>query len=532
MEIIYKNHGLKTTQNHNRIKLTAALFTALLLALLLTGCGGGSKAEDDGNPVVPPPAVEPPPRVAASVLKACNSGDLTDLKKEYMWNDPAAGAKVHCRFVSVTGKGKMDGSSWEDAYSVSALRDLGNNGPTDVTADAAADNIYIYVVRAGVYTPTADKNKRDVSFNLRSYVAVIGELEGKTVFSGDIDGDGTKNGNSIHVFYSEYTNYSLLADATVTAGNADGATSNSGGGGVRFQTSIITVSRVIIKGNSASGGGGGFYCTVFNPADKRFSPTLNDVTISANSAGEYGGGLYTASYCTMTLNRITISANFAGKKGGGMAISDLTYPVLFNVTVSGNSATESGGGIFVVAPSLPRMYGVTIINNTSKSGGGMFIANSKPTTLVNSILWGNTATASTGNQIEFSGNKDVTLSHVILQGGTDGILNPSNSTIKQRLIYTVDPGLSPLAKNGGFVESAAIGAGSPAINAGLYVRLTADNTLYYSSDNSTWHDNPLLNSAVNAATADAATPVTTDARGYGFVDEPDIGAYEYGGTAP
>ena len=81
--------------------------------------------------------------------------------------------------------------------------------------------------------------------------------------------------------------------------------------------------------------------------------------------------------------------------------------------------------------------------------------NSNPT-LINTIFWANTT-----NQITNGAGSTTTISYSIIQGGYPGTGNSS-----------ADPKLQPLASNGGFTQTHALGAGSSAIDAGAPVLWT------------------------------------------------------------
>lgn len=75
--------------------------------------------------------------------------------------------------------------------------------------------------------------------------------------------------------------------------------------------------------------------------------------------------------------------------------------------------------------------------------------NSNPT-LINTIFWANTT-----NQITNGAGSTTTISYSIIQGGYPGTGNSS-----------ADPKLQPMASNGGFTQTHALGAGSSAIDTG------------------------------------------------------------------
>ncbi len=120
-----------------------------------------------------------------------------------------------------------------------------------------------------------------------------------------------------------------LSGLTVSGGNAQN------GGGLENDNGTLTLSNVIVSGNTATGNGGGVYTLSGG------STTLDGVTVSGNTAA-IGGGVAVASGATGTLTNATIAGNTATSAGGGLADSSGTL-TMFNVTVSNNQ----GGGLMV-----------------------------------------------------------------------------------------------------------------------------------------------------------------------------------------
>jgi hypothetical protein len=145
-----------------------------------------------------------------------------------------------------------------------------------------------------------------------------------------------------------------------------------------------------------------------------------------------------------TLYQVVFSGNVAGH-GGGMS-NQGGSPTLTDVTFSGNSVIGGGGGMFNAYGS-PILTNVTFSGNTAVGGGGMYNDNSNMT-LTNAILWGNTPDQILGDP--------ATVTYSDIQGD----LHPGTGNIN------TDPLLGPLADNGGAMPTHALGAGSPAIDAG------------------------------------------------------------------
>lgn len=120
-------------------------------------------------------------------------------------------------------------------------------------------------------------------------------------------------------------------------------------------------------------------------------------------------------------------------------------PILINVTFTENSAAF-GGGMQNLGAN-PTLTNVTFSGNTA--GGAIYNGSSNPT-IRNSIMYGNT-----GGEIVDTNSSAPVVTYSIVQGGYAGEGN-----------LDADPMLGALANNGGFTQTMALSAGSPAIDAG------------------------------------------------------------------
>ena len=199
-------------------------------------------------------------------------------------------------------------------------------------------------VQEGTYTPGS---ARTDSFALKNGVALYGGFAGSetartersdhhmSILSGNIGDPGVASDNSYHVVTGSGTDHSAVLDSfTITAGQADGSSSDADGAGM------------------------------YNNAG---SPTLGNLTFSGNNAGNNGGAMYDA---------------------GGSA------PALTNVTFSGNSAINVGGAIFNTGSS-PTLAYVTFNNNSALGGGAMASTAGGNQVVLDSIFWGDGSEIST-----------------------------------------------------------------------------------------------------------------------------------------
>ena len=228
--------------------------------------------------------------------------------------------------------------------------------------------------------------------------------------------------------------------------------------------------------------------------------SVTNSVISGNTAPTAAGiGFFNSG--TGTLESSTVEGNSAtGTADGGLSVYGPTSFTMTNSTISGNSAASFAGGFSVAASSSSYIYNSTIANNTAGLGGGIVIRQSAQMKIVMSTISGNSSTdsAPVGNYVAAGGiaadySSQEYLYGVILSGNTSvfdstisdmgfgtvsstlGIVdtnhcvfgNISGMTVyAEANVYSTDPGLAPLADNGGPTKTMALLSGSVAIDAG------------------------------------------------------------------
>jgi CSLREA domain-containing protein len=217
---------------------------------------------------------------------------------------------------------------------------------------------------------------------------------------------------------------------------------NSAGGIGNFGTLTVTLTNSTVAGNSAADGGG-----IHNSSDG--SVTITNSTIAGNSASDAGGGIFNEGrvrhIAFVTLTNSAVSGNTARFGGGIFNSSSSEFPVttgLTNSTVADNSATVRGGGI------------------STGFGGTDFLS------LRNSLVARNSAPEAPDVFISHSGNASVAFS-LIGDGSGSGITNTDGNQVGNVPPNSapIDPGLGPLADNGGPTQTHALLLGSPALDA-------------------------------------------------------------------
>jgi CSLREA domain-containing protein len=234
----------------------------------------------------------------------------------------------------------------------------------------------------------------------------------------------------------------------------------------------------VLAGVTVSGGRAGVGAGVFVPAGSQLS--LYGTIVKDNAATTRGGGVATAG--GLAVFRSTITENRAGS-GGGIAVDVGGIAQAYNSTVSGNTASAVGGAI--ASSDETTLWNVTVANNRAPTGAGVYWAGTDATTTMwNTIVADNTNGACGGAITQRTGwqNNIIDDSSCGLAAG-EGTVN--------------DPRLGPLRNNKGPTDTHALGANSPAIDAG-----------------------------------GASLCGAPDQRGAPPVGTCDIGAYEFGGNVP
>ena len=232
--------------------------------------------------------------------------------------------------------------------------------------------------------------------------------------------------------------------------------------GIDEQLSIVGAGARATTVREVSGGDGRVFLV---EQDARLELTGLTVSGSRDNAGVllFGGGN------ALTGTRVAFSGNTGGADGGAIDGSGGTT-TLADSTVSGNSATGSGGGIHVDgAAGRLVLTNTTVTANSAPSGSGIAVAAGEAT-LTSTTLFGNAGSADL-----FSGPAGTARLAGTIAGGCAGGAPVSlgfnldagaSCALAAGGDRSGDPALGPLAANGGETDTLALGAGSPAIDAG------------------------------------------------------------------
>ncbi len=279
-------------------------------------------------------------------------------------------------------------------------------------------------------------------------------------------------------------------------------------GGALFVDSdaTLTIDNVLIRNNSANSAGA-IYISPYAVVN-----ILNS-EITSNSADAAGGAIYVQSIGLLNLRNSVVSNNVSGSSGtiyfggntsssviennlfennsafsGGAILGELSYTrmeIRNNLFVGNHATSGSGGAAYFHASGVPTL--IILENNTfydnvaQWSGGGAFLDSAVEYYLINNTFSANQAGSGGGGNLYLGhGASASRMYNNILANATGGgdclafynsYINGSNNLIEDGFAechptFTGDPGLLPLADNGGPTMTMSLTPGSPAIDTG------------------------------------------------------------------
>jgi len=247
--------------------------------------------------------------------------------------------------------------------------------------------------------------------------------------------------------------------------------SDKPGAGIFNNAGTLTVTGSTLAVNESLGSDGGAIGMVGGTTTVRSSLLTGNIAFGGNGSGiAMAGG-------TLIVDRSTLTANTQANTGGGIytrvnGIGINAAPTLYvtNSTLSGNAAFGGGGGIYAETSTVATFTNATITANTTTTnpgnGGGLYFAGTSAT-LANTIIAGNSVASGSAGPDIFAGNI-IDLGHNVI-GKTDGTPGGTfaNATDYTGTILMLrDPGLVPLANNGGPTPTHALLGSSVAVNHG------------------------------------------------------------------
>lgn len=363
----------------------------------------------------------------------------------------AAGAAAEVLHVDTRAPAGGDGSSWGRAF----------NSLTDARASASPDDELW--LAGGRYIPVAPAG-RDATFTIPDGVRVLGGFRGNETDVADRPADPFDNPSQLQGggVYSVVTMITAgagthLDGLIIEGGLADGATigARQQGGGIFAVDSAPTLSRLIVRNNTANDLGGGIALTGSVAAFAQ----IEQVDLSSNTAGLGGGGLYVEVNATILdsdfRNNVATGAAGGARIGGGgvVTIADCSF--------TRNETTSAGGGAIAadmnLASSVLQIDDCLFRDNEALTGGGAIGFDGRGDHSVrNSRFFGNSADGVNAPGAGISIFMDlltdrVTIENCLLSGNVaagNGAVTGEVTVVNTTVVNNT----STLASNGGFID--------------------------------------------------------------------------------
>jgi len=168
----------------------------------------------------------------------------------------------------------------------------------------------------------------------------------------------------------------------------------------------------ITNGNK-NGDGGGIYC------DDTLSATITKCIIKANTADRKGGGIAVYNSQSPSIKECTIKDNHSSDNGGGVFCQTSTMGNIINCIVTKNNSGKNGGGIEGYSASQ-SITNCTITGNSAATfGGGLHCDFFSNTTVINSIFWSDIANG-IANEITLDQGSEIIITYSDIEGGWMG----------------------------------------------------------------------------------------------------------------
>jgi len=314
---------------------------------------------------------------------------------------------------------------------------------------------YLLTIDASGIDPTPELNNGDggrviTVFDPNSTEALEVEISGLTIRGGDVGSDGSAfaDGGGIKVHFVQFA----LLDCVVT----DNSTMGGGGGASIYsehsaKPSIIE--RSVFEGNRAAGGGGLAASAGFT------APMIVRNSLFTNNVAMFdGGGIGASSQSffdqAFILENCTVSENIA-MRGAGVYLHDAGRAIIRRTTITKNTATTLTGssGVFAHSGTLELSHSIVAWNEAADGtlrdlGHGEGSVFDEPGAFGASF---SLISANTGSGLEEA---------------PVGAPDAAGNLIGGLVSGVIDPGLGPLANNGGPTKTHTLLPGSPAIDAG------------------------------------------------------------------
>ncbi|MEH6790810.1 putative Ig domain-containing protein [Parasphingorhabdus sp.] len=479
-----------------------------------------------------------PTRVTTTLDVVDASDGLTSLREAIAYANSVAGVDT-ITFATGTGEAFETGGVIRLALGEIVITDpltILGGGLVTITGDVNGDDVLVAGTDITDVTESLDGTDR-LADNTR--VLSIGSLTGEVTLSGLTITGGRTTANFADGAGVRSQATSLVVENSVISGNSTSGDSFAEGAGIKSSGNTTIINSMISENFTTGSIGRGAGVTSFGELNVTDSGIIGN---SASGANARGGGIL--GFAAITLTNTTVSGNSTGgtNSSGGGVFGDTTV-TLMNSTVSGNSTAGTispGGGIFarILVSATNSTFSGNFTTNNFGDGGAIAVGYDAAdqtgvvgVALTNSTVTGNTTAgfAADGGGIYLRGG-DLALTNSILLG--NAALQSNGNEFSESAFFgldgaTTNSGLSILGTGNDSDASDGVVNANPAEVFATTLVLSNGTTLAgVVADNGGPVQTVALNAdAVNPALdASGAGATASDARGELALDQPGLGA--------
>ena len=441
-------------------------------------------------------------------------------------------------YVTPTGAGSKDGTSWTNSYDGTQLQ-------TAINSAASGTQVW---VAAGTYTPTVNPvvgstDARDKAFLMKRGVSVYGGFAGnetgllasinrdfvanKTILSGDLSGNDIVDFNNPgYVALKADNSYHVVIisdnDAVSEQSNLDGFTIF---GGYASVAGDVTISSLIFSRNRGAG--------INSRGSGAYNLQYRNLIIEHNVSASWGGGamFFTSFSMPYELDKVSFTMN-RGSTGGGLYISRESGTPSFNftdATFEDNEATLGNAGAIYHASSgtVLTISNNSFLRNKAKTAGGAVYITTGKLDIKSSKFQENIATTTGGaihsvvevtiSSCKFDRNTAATGGGAIYSSTSMNLQNSdfrSNTTDTHGgAIYMTSTGTGATDTkiiNSSFSDNIANGSGNFVQGGGAIIVTYVTNTTKLTAINNTFYANKSPNSIHGAMALNADLKVSVN----------------------
>ncbi|MFL5330834.1 MAG: choice-of-anchor Q domain-containing protein [Gemmataceae bacterium] len=366
--------------------------------------------------------------------------------------------------------------------------------------------------------------------NITDPVAITGPGAAKAIFDGNnaiqifninLPSAGTASLSDMTLQKGKAANGGAIQmtddSVTLTHVTITGSSATTNGGAIALTTGSLVLNSSTLKNNTAAAAGGAVAASSTATVDVKNSTFESNTASSANGGGIFisagtltidpsifknnrglnGGAIAGGTGTNISIDQTYITGNVGTGTNGAVLLLGSGSLTITNSTLSANTAAANGGAITFVT-AVATITNTTVANNRSTTGAGISMTGAGNLTINNSTIVGNVGTAGVGGILISSASGVLNISSTIVAAnsgtttpdidtpasfsvaGTDNLVglkgaNWSFASAPNQFntLSPLDPGLSPLADNGGallpdgsHVPTMSLKVGSPALDNG------------------------------------------------------------------